>query len=85
MLHSVRPESRNYADVYIHHNPLTWRKNEELCDAILEVEGRSIPCHRVVLAAGIPYFKAMFTSANMAEANMKKIQLKVSAPREFLS
>jgi len=52
------------------------RKNEELCDAILEVEGRSIPCHRVVLAAGIPYFKAMFTSANMAEANMKKIQLK---------
>ena len=43
----------------------------------LEVEGRTIPCHRVVLAAGIPYFKAMFTSANMVEANAKTVPLKV--------
>ena len=53
------------------------RKNEELCDAILEVEGRFIHCHRVVLAAAIPYFKAMFTSSNMSETNKKTISIKV--------
>ncbi|XP_066302919.1 kelch repeat and BTB domain-containing protein 8-like isoform X2 [Branchiostoma lanceolatum] len=43
-------------------------------DIILEVEGRRFPCHRLVLSAASPYFRAMFTS-DMAESRQKTVVL----------
>ncbi|XP_066275842.1 kelch repeat and BTB domain-containing protein 8-like [Branchiostoma lanceolatum] len=45
-----------------------------LQDVILEVEGRRFPCHRLVLSAASPYFRAMFTS-DMAESRQKTVVL----------
>jgi BTB/POZ domain len=33
------------------------RRNGRLCDVVLNVDGQSFSCHRVVLAATIPYFQ----------------------------
>ncbi|XP_078573056.1 kelch repeat and BTB domain-containing protein 2-like [Branchiostoma floridae x Branchiostoma japonicum] len=43
-------------------------------DLVLEVEGRRFPCHRLVLSAASPYFRAMFTS-DMAESRQKTVVL----------
>lgn len=57
-----------------------WRRRE-LCDVNLLVENAdgkavvSLPTHRVVLAANIPYFKAMLTS-NMQESDQRDITLR---------
>eukprot|EP00058_Branchiostoma_floridae_P007082 XP_002592570.1 hypothetical protein BRAFLDRAFT_118908 [Branchiostoma floridae] len=45
-----------------------------LQDVVLEVEGRRFPCHRLVLSAASPYFRAMFTSG-MAESRQKTVVL----------
>ncbi|XP_078597468.1 kelch repeat and BTB domain-containing protein 2-like [Branchiostoma floridae x Branchiostoma japonicum] len=45
-----------------------------LQDVVLEVEGRRCPCHRLVLSAASPYFRAMFTS-DMAESRQKTVVL----------
>ncbi|XP_078702311.1 kelch repeat and BTB domain-containing protein 8-like isoform X1 [Branchiostoma floridae x Branchiostoma belcheri] len=50
------------------------RKEAELTDVILEVEGKSFPCHRAVLASCSPYFRAMFTSS-YAEARQDRITI----------
>ena len=55
--------------------------NRELCDLNLIAENAdgkvvvSLPAHRVVLAANIPYFRAMLTS-HMQEASQRDITLK---------
>jgi hypothetical protein len=38
------------------------RKTNTLCDVALKVEDRSLPAHRIVLAACSDYFCAMFTN-----------------------
>lgn len=45
---------------------------------LLQVEDQTFSAHRVVLAATIPYFYAMFTN-NMAESRIKEITMKESA------
>ncbi|XP_078584597.1 kelch repeat and BTB domain-containing protein 8-like [Branchiostoma floridae x Branchiostoma japonicum] len=50
------------------------QKAEVLQDVVLEVEGRRFPCHRLVLSAASPYFRAMFTS-DMAESRQKTVLL----------
>ncbi|XP_066273218.1 kelch repeat and BTB domain-containing protein 8-like [Branchiostoma lanceolatum] len=50
------------------------RKRAELTDVVLEVEGRSFPCHRAVLASCSPYFRTMFTSG-YAEAKQERISI----------
>lgn len=45
-----------------------------LTDVVLHVQGRTFPCHRNVLAATSPYFKAMFT-IDLTEKNQKHIDL----------
>ena len=57
-----------------------WRKRD-LCDINLiaeDGEGRaivSLPVHRVVLSANIPYFRAMFSS-NMQESSQRDVTIK---------
>ncbi|XP_066302920.1 kelch repeat and BTB domain-containing protein 2-like [Branchiostoma lanceolatum] len=51
-------------------------------DVILEVEGRRFPCHRLVLSAASPYFRAMFTN-DMAERRQKKVVLQCLDARIF--
>lgn len=56
-----------------------WRQRE-LCDVNLLVENAdkkavvSVPAHRIILAANIPYFRAMLTS-NMQESGQRDITL----------
>ncbi len=45
------------------------------CDIHLEVDGKTISAHRVVLAAVSPYFKALF-NGNFKEANEKVVKMK---------
>ncbi|KAI8500743.1 Kelch repeat and BTB domain-containing protein 8 [Branchiostoma belcheri] len=50
------------------------RQKELLTDVILEVEGRSFPCHRNVLAANSPYFSAMF-AGGLAESKQDRVTI----------
>ncbi|XP_078571593.1 kelch repeat and BTB domain-containing protein 2-like [Branchiostoma floridae x Branchiostoma japonicum] len=73
---AVRP--RSYQDESYLHGFLETvddlQKAGVLQDVILEVEGRQFPCHRLVLSAASPYFRAMFTS-DMAESRQKTVVL----------
>ncbi|XP_078572544.1 kelch repeat and BTB domain-containing protein 2-like [Branchiostoma floridae x Branchiostoma japonicum] len=53
-----------------------------LQDVVIEVEGRRFPCHRLVLSASSPYFRAMFTSG-MAESRQKTVVLQGLDPGLF--
>uniref|UniRef100_A0A8C7XLN6 Kelch-like family member 8 n=1 Tax=Oryzias sinensis TaxID=183150 RepID=A0A8C7XLN6_9TELE len=47
----------------------------ELCDVTLKVGSKLIPCHKLVLACVIPYFRAMFLS-EMSETKQDLIEIK---------
>ncbi|VDN51006.1 unnamed protein product [Dracunculus medinensis] len=51
------------------------RRSGKLCDVIIVASGVKFSAHRIVLAATIPYFRAMFT-AEMAECQQNEICLK---------
>lgn len=53
-------EPSHASDLMVGLNEL--RKSRTLCDVIICCGSREIPCHRNVLAAVSPYFRAMFTS-----------------------
>uniref|UniRef100_A0A182IVR7 Kelch-like protein diablo n=1 Tax=Anopheles atroparvus TaxID=41427 RepID=A0A182IVR7_ANOAO len=55
------------------------RRMGKLCDVTLKVDSHSFSAHRIVLAATIPYFYAMFTH-NMAESRIKEITMKEIEP-----
>lgn len=59
------------------------RETEHLTDVVLVAEGISYPCHRVVLAAFSPYFRAMFT-CGLRECNNKEVLLR-DMPAESLA
>ncbi|XP_078584626.1 kelch repeat and BTB domain-containing protein 2-like [Branchiostoma floridae x Branchiostoma japonicum] len=73
---AVRP--RSYQDESYQHGFLgpvgDLQKAGVLQDVVLEVEGRRVPCHRLVLSAASPYFRPMFTS-DMAESRQKTVVL----------
>ncbi|XP_066271636.1 kelch-like protein 12 [Branchiostoma lanceolatum] len=73
---AVRPQS--YQDESYLHGFLgtvgDLQKAGVLQDVVLEVEGRRFPCHRLVLSAASPYFRAMFTG-DMAESRQKTVVL----------
>ncbi|XP_078585295.1 kelch repeat and BTB domain-containing protein 2-like [Branchiostoma floridae x Branchiostoma japonicum] len=50
------------------------QKDGVLQDVVLQVEGRWFPCHRLVLSAASPYFRAMFTRG-MVESRQTKVVL----------
>nr|XP_055052052.1 kelch-like protein diablo [Misgurnus anguillicaudatus] len=51
----------------------------QLCDVTLLVEGKKFMCHRVLLAAVSPYFRAMFTSP-LVESRLTEIRLEEVTP-----
>uniref|UniRef100_A0A665TBW1 BTB domain-containing protein n=1 Tax=Echeneis naucrates TaxID=173247 RepID=A0A665TBW1_ECHNA len=51
------------------------RSQNLLCDVTIVAEDVEIAAHRVVLAAGSPYFHAMFTG-EMAESRAKRVRIK---------
>lgn len=55
------------------------RKKKQLCDVIIKVQDCSFAVHRVILASGIPYFQAMFTSGT-EEACKQEIILEDLVP-----
>ncbi|XP_041107021.1 kelch-like protein 8 isoform X1 [Polyodon spathula] len=58
------------------HNSLRhFYEARELCDITLKIGSKLIPCHKLVLACVIPYFKAMFLS-DMAEAKQDLVEIK---------
>ncbi|XP_062987401.1 kelch-like protein 17 [Elgaria multicarinata webbii] len=50
-------------------------ESQQLCDVILGVEGRSFPCHRMLLASVSPYFRDIFVNSSLESQN-GEIQLK---------
>jgi len=50
------------------------RREGKLCDVTLTVGEHSLSAHRIVLAANIPYFRAMFTH-NMVESRQSTISM----------
>jgi len=50
------------------------RKNETLCDVVLEAAEVKIPVHRLVLVSGSPYFYAMFTG-KMTESSADRVKI----------
>ncbi|XP_078618923.1 kelch repeat and BTB domain-containing protein 8-like isoform X1 [Branchiostoma floridae x Branchiostoma japonicum] len=67
---------RNYyypSEVLLELNAM--RDRAELTDVVLEVEGRSFPCHRAILASCSPYFRGMFTSGYV-EAKQERVSIK---------
>ncbi|XP_078572257.1 kelch repeat and BTB domain-containing protein 8-like [Branchiostoma floridae x Branchiostoma japonicum] len=73
---AVRP--RSYQDESYLHGFLgtvgDLQKDGAFQDVVLEVGDRRFPCHRLVLSAASPYFRAMFTS-DMAESRQKTVVL----------
>ncbi|XP_035532547.1 kelch-like protein 41a [Morone saxatilis] len=47
----------------------------KLIDCVLKVGDRSIPCHRLILAACTPYFRELFFSADGNETDKKEVVL----------
>uniref|UniRef100_A0A8C2FCN8 BTB domain-containing protein n=1 Tax=Cyprinus carpio TaxID=7962 RepID=A0A8C2FCN8_CYPCA len=48
-------------------------------DCVLKIKDKEFPCHRLVLAASSPYFKAMFLS-DLEESKKREIVLKDIEP-----
>lgn len=53
-----------------------------LCDVEIRVDDRTFPCHRILLAASIPYFRSMFSSA-MLETKQRQIEIKDISAQAF--
>lgn len=51
-----------------------WER-QELCDVVLVTDDREFQAHRVVLASGSPYFRAMFV-AGLSESRQLRVELK---------
>ncbi|XP_030631496.1 kelch-like protein 40a [Chanos chanos] len=54
-------------------------ENEKFVDCVLKIKDQEFPCHKLVLAASSPYFKAMFLS-NLEESKKREIILKDVEP-----
>lgn len=55
-------------------------ENDKFVDCVLKIKDQDFPCHKLVLAASSPYFKAMFLS-DMEESRKREVVLKDVEPR----
>ncbi|XP_026169236.1 kelch-like protein 40a [Mastacembelus armatus] len=53
--------------------------NDKFVDCVLKIQNKKFPCHRLVLAASSPFFKAMFLS-DLEESKKREIVLKDVEP-----
>ena len=51
------------------------RLSDEMCDVTLVVEGQEIKGHRVILAGGSKYFRAMFRDQGFGESKKEEIEI----------
>lgn len=65
------------ADLFVEnvHTIREIRRQGKLCDVTIKVDDQSFSAHRIVLAATIPYFYAMFMN-EMKEYREKEITMK---------
>lgn len=54
-------------------------ENDKFVDCVLKIQDREFPCHRLVLAASSPFFKAMFLS-DLEESKKREIVLRDVEP-----
>ncbi|KAI5093104.1 kelch-like protein 40a [Silurus meridionalis] len=54
-------------------------ENDKFVDCILKIKDQDFPCHKLVLAASSPYFKAMFLS-DLEESKKREVVLKDVEP-----
>ncbi|XP_059200831.1 kelch-like protein 40a [Centropristis striata] len=54
-------------------------ENDKFVDCVLTIQDKKFPCHRLVLAASSPFFKAMFLS-DLEESKKREIVLKDVEP-----
>lgn len=54
-------------------------ENDKFVDCVLKVQDKEFPCHRLVLAASSPFFKAMFLS-ELEESKKREIVLRDVEP-----
>lgn len=54
-------------------------ENDKFVDCVLKIKDKEYPCHRLVLAASSPFFKAMFLS-DLEESKKREIVLKDVEP-----
>lgn len=64
----------NTLHLALHHGLDDLRRAGQLCDVSLCVDERTFPCHRVVLAAFSPYFKAMFVG-RLCESEQQQVTI----------
>lgn len=50
------------------------RKRDKLIDVHIQVDGKDIPAHKIILASTIPYFHAMFT-LDMVESSKSTVEI----------
>ncbi|GCB78761.1 kelch-like protein 40b [Scyliorhinus torazame] len=72
-------EPRIYQQTLLQEGLRDLLENNKFVDCILKVKGKEFPCHRLVLAACSPYFRAMFLS-DLEESKKREITLEDVEP-----
>ncbi|XP_069816689.1 kelch-like protein 40 [Dendropsophus ebraccatus] len=67
-------EQRLYQQTLLQDGLKDMLDHNKFIDCILKIKGKEFPCHRLVLAACSPYFRAMFLS-DLEESRKKEIDL----------
>lgn len=76
MTAAVQPseEQRLYQQTLLQDGLKDMLDNNKFIDCVLKIKGKEFPCHRLVLAACSPYFRAMFLT-DLEESRKKEIDL----------
>ena len=71
-------KNESYGETFLTELSSIW-KEKIFCDVTIVVGDKELSCHKVVLAASIPYFRSMFM-CNMMESSMQRIVLQELDP-----